>query len=290
MTAYNFNEHYHPSITPYIDTINFCYHINSWEYPIKHGHKDYWEFTIVLDGAMNNYVNHSKTTFPVGSVLVSTTKHSHFILNASMEPLRYITLLVREEYLIKTLTIFAPDVLKEILDGQTQFFLKKRTVNEIESILLNVQIFEPEVAERNDKFFRSAFLLLLSSLISAESAFQKTGKWVEKLNNVIRANDYLTMTVGDLCEKMGYSKTQLTVLFRQHLRTTPHEYLNHLKFEHASYLLLNSEFTIIQISERLGYANPAAFYTAFKKVYGVTPHEYKKQMKASTKEFHHKKN
>lgn len=291
MNRFKFYQNIPVTMIPYTERMNFLYHINSFDFPIRHSHEDYWEFTIVLDGTMNNYTRNRKISYPSGSVLVSTTKHSHFVLNASKEPLRYINLIVRENHILQILQLVAPHVLNEIRNGKSQFFLKRRIISEIEATLLNVDILNSEKIERNEELLSSAFLLILSSLVvSTDSSFRKTSKWIENLNKVLRENDYLKLTTNELCEKLGYSRTQLTASFKQYFGTTPHDYLAHLKFEHASYLLLNSDATIADISEKLGYANPAAFYTAFKKAYGVTPHEYKKQLEASTKEFHHPKN
>lgn len=288
MNRFKFDQNMHVAMIPYAKYMNFAYHINSFEFPIRHSHEDYWEFTIVLDGTMNNYTKLGKTTYPSGSVLVSTTEHSHFVLNASNEPLRYMNLIVKEEHALKVLKIVAPNLLEELLGGKSQFFVKRRIISELESTLLNVRLWDPEKLERNEELLNSAFLLLLSSLvISNDFPLGKTGKWVEDLNVIIRENDYLKLTTNDLCEKLGFSRPKLTALFKNHFLTTPHDYLIRLKFEHATYLLLNSDSTIADIAEKLGYANPAAFYTAFKKVYGTTPHEYKQQMKASTTEFRH---
>ena len=290
MNQFKFTQNIPIPLIPFADSLNFSYHINSIEFPARHSHADYWEFTIVLEGAMNNYTKKEKILYPSGSVLISTTKHSHFILNASKEPLRYINLIVKEAYITKAFETIAPDVLAEILEGNSQFLLTRNIINEIESILLNVRLWDPEKIAKNEALLCSAFLLLLSSLItSATSYSSKTGSWVEHLNKIIRENDYLKLTTNELCAKLGYSRTQLNFLFKKYFGTTPHDYLMHLKFEHANYLLFSSDSTISDISEKLGYANPAAFYTAFKKAYGMTPCEYKKQLLSSAKEFHHRK-
>lgn len=286
MNRFKFNQNLGLNMVPYADIINYSYHINSFEFPVRHSHEDYWEFTIVLEGTFNNYCERKKTAFPSGSVLVSTTKHSHFILNASNKPLRYMNLVVKEAHALNVLKLVAPNLLEEILRGKSQFFLKKRIISEMEATLLNVQMWNIEQISRNEEFINSAFLLLLSSLsLSSELPLTNPGKWMDNFNKILRENDYLKLTTNDLCELLGYSRPTLTSLFKNYFYTTPHEYLMNLKLEHASYLLLNSDCTIAEISERLGYANPAAFYSAFRKAYGVTPHEYKKQMEASTEEF-----
>ncbi len=283
-----FQENVPINILQYMDEINYSYHVSSLEFPTRHVHEDYWEFTIVLEGIMNNYTQKKKTVYQSGSVLVSTTQHSHFILNASKKPLRYVNLMVKESYVISILKLIAPDILDELLQGNSTFFLKRGIINEIESILLNVDFENPEIVTRNQELLRSVFLLVLSSfVITTDSTTNKTNKWIKALNKIIYESDYLKLSTNELCTKLGYSRTQLTILFKKYYKKTPHEYLMNLKFEHATYLLLNTDTTIADIAEKLGYDSPSSFYSAFKKVYGITPQEYKRQLRSSTKDFHH---
>lgn len=44
------------------ESLSFTYHINTFDYPILHGHKDIWEFTLMTNGAIENQLN-GKVTF-----------------------------------------------------------------------------------------------------------------------------------------------------------------------------------------------------------------------------------
>ncbi len=54
------------------------------------------------------------------------------------------------------------------------------------------------------------------------------------------------------------------------------EYLNKIRISHAKELLKNSEITVNEIGERVGYLNPSTFTSTFKKYSGITPSEYRK--------------
>ena len=45
MVGYYFYQSAVHSMLPHIDNMNFLYHINLFDWPIEHGHSDYWEFT-----------------------------------------------------------------------------------------------------------------------------------------------------------------------------------------------------------------------------------------------------
>ncbi len=59
------------------------------------------------------------------------------------------------------------------------------------------------------------------------------------------------------------------------------EYLNKIRISHAKDLLESSEITVNEIGERVGYLNPSTFTSTFKKYCGITPSEFRKQMKGS---------
>lgn len=283
MNKYGFSENLPTCMVQYADKVNFSYHINSFDFPTRHSHKDYWEFCIILEGTLNNCADDEVYSYHAGSMLVFTTKDTHSILNGSKAPLRYINIIVKEEYCRNLLKAIAPKILDEILQGRSLFSLKGEMANEIESILLNIEYQNPRKLERNQDLLCATFLILVSSLIISTGSYsKKQGVWIENLNRIVRENNYLELTTHDLCVKLNYSRVHLNDLFKKHFNMTPHEYLQRLKFDHAIYLLTNTNLSTSAIAERLGYSNPAAFYVAFKKLYGITPLKYKKQLALST--------
>lgn len=55
------------------------------------------------------------------------------------------------------------------------------------------------------------------------------------------------------------------------------EYLNKVRLSHAKELLKDSSLSISEIGEKTGYMNSSTFTTTFKKYYGISPSEYRKQ-------------
>ncbi|BFH59831.1 helix-turn-helix transcriptional regulator [Paenibacillus azoreducens] len=55
------------------------------------------------------------------------------------------------------------------------------------------------------------------------------------------------------------------------------EYLNKVRLSHAKELLKDSTLSIGEIGEKTGYLNSSTFTTTFKKYYGISPSEFRKQ-------------
>ena len=78
-------------------------------------------------------------------------------------------------------------------------------------------------------------------------------------------------------EKAGYSVTQFSYLFRQHTGTSPMNYLNELRIQKASEYLKNSDWSIKEIADKLGFEDPLYFSRNFRKCVGLAPSAYRRR-------------
>ena len=68
---------------------------------------------------------------------------------------------------------------------------------------------------------------------------------------------------------------------KEHLHTTPTQYITGLRMVYASNLLVNSDSDILSISLKVGYTSLSHFIATFKKKFQVSPSRYR-QMHART--------
>ena len=80
----------------------------------------------------------------------------------------------------------------------------------------------------------------------------------------------------DICSEIYYSKTYIFKQFKKNTGYSIMEYYNKLKIEKAKQLLLETEMSIREISEKLSFDTPNYFSKTFKRLCGVTPSAYKK--------------
>lgn len=67
--------------------------------------------------------------------------------------------------------------------------------------------------------------------------------------------------------------------FRRIFGTTVFGYVQACRMEQAQQLLCDLELSIASIAERVGYASPSRFSQAFKRQTGMTPSQYRRQLK-----------
>ncbi len=84
-------------------------------------------------------------------------------------------------------------------------------------------------------------------------------------------------TVDEISKTIGISRVQLYRKVKALLDCSITDYILNRRLKKASYLLINENCTIAEITYRVGFASPNYFSTVFKAKYGVTPSEYKKQ-------------
>lgn len=79
-------------------------------------------------------------------------------------------------------------------------------------------------------------------------------------------------------------------LFKKETGTTPHEYLTSARMKRARGIILSgvsnlySDYTVSQIAEACGYAEPLYFSRVFKKYFNVAPSQYMQSVKGGTEE------
>lgn len=85
-------------------------------------------------------------------------------------------------------------------------------------------------------------------------------------------------TIEKLSEQSKLCPTTLKHCFKSLYQYPPYEYLVRKRMSTAAILLRESEKSIMQISEEVGYSNASNFTRMFKKIYGVNPREYRNQV------------
>ena len=82
------------------------------------------------------------------------------------------------------------------------------------------------------------------------------------------------ISMQQLARHFGYSKSRFSHLFNEQLGCTLAEYVNSLRCQHASQLLLETNQPVMDIALQVGFECVRTFYRAFKRYYGVTPSQY----------------
>lgn len=95
----------------------------------------------------------------------------------------------------------------------------------------------------------------------------------------IHENFQNEITNKELAEIAGYHEFHLNKLFINHTGTTMHNYILNLRINEAKRLILNTKLSFAEIALQTGFNNYTYFCSYFKKIVGLTPFQYKKELR-----------
>lgn len=83
-------------------------------------------------------------------------------------------------------------------------------------------------------------------------------------------------SVDELAARVGLSRAALARRFTQVLGEPPMSYLTSWRMALAADRLRSSDATVAAVARQVGYGTPFSFSAAFKRVYGMSPQEYRR--------------
>lgn len=103
--------------------------------------------------------------------------------------------------------------------------------------------------------------------------FQRIAYVVQHMNKYYNS-DLGLKDYADLCTM---SKYHFLRTFEKIVGSSPMEYRNNIRLQHAADLLSEEKLTVEQISNLVGYSSASYFSSAFKQKYKLSPKQYQKQ-------------
>lgn len=121
-------------------------------------------------------------------------------------------------------------------------------------------------------------LALLERKIEKES--KPKGFYADKISFVLQKmnKEYdKNFSLEEFAEMCNISRFHFLRIFKSLVGCTPIEYRNEIRLDHAKELLMDTDLSIEEISEKVGYSTSSYFCDAFKKKYKKSPSRYRKE-------------
>lgn len=163
------------------------------------------------------------------------------------------------------------------------------TTKEIASLLLRMQKEaeeKPEAYELMIKTYLFNILVLLIRNYDYVARQNTPSLQSEKLVRVEAALNYIDenitspLTLDDIAQQAGMSRTYFCSVFKKLNGLTPWEYIGLKRMEMAKHLLRNTEASVLEVAFDCGFNNISHFNRLFKRTTGLKPLEYKNRGKA----------
>lgn len=111
-------------------------------------------------------------------------------------------------------------------------------------------------------------------------AFQNEtyGNVVSQVKRLLQ-NEYTKQwTLDELAVQMNISKAYLCTLFKQSSGQTIMDYLSKIRIYKAANLLRDPKSKVNEVGDMVGYSDPGYFTRIFKKHFGISPSQYRKNL------------
>lgn len=131
------------------------------------------------------------------------------------------------------------------------------------------------------------YLELLLVMISRLQEKKQKGKSVFLMDEMDRAVSYFhgnynhAIRIEEYAKDHGMSVSWFIRNFKDYTNLTPAQYILSLRISNAQSLLESTPYNVTEIAEIVGYDNPLYFSRLFKKQCGVSPTEFRKQLKST---------
>lgn len=103
---------------------------------------------------------------------------------------------------------------------------------------------------------------------------------IADIYNYINIHYSERITLEDICFLFGMNKTSLCRKFKEEYGITVLNYIIKLKIDEAKVYIREQQFSITEISEKLGFSSIHYFCRLFKKQTGFSPKEYSKTIRS----------
>lgn len=107
----------------------------------------------------------------------------------------------------------------------------------------------------------------------------------EQVDRLLKSPEYLhnsKLTLKMLARELATNTTSLSHYFNQQLGVRFAQYVATLRMDEAEVLLKDTDMTIIEISEKVGFQTPSTFYQAFNTRHTLSPSQWRKSVKINS--------
>lgn len=100
---------------------------------------------------------------------------------------------------------------------------------------------------------------------------------IEKITDYVEKFYYKDLNLTTIADLFNYNRSYLGKKFKKQTGDYFHHYLDNVRMEKAKFFLMEEDWKVYEVSEKVGYSNNDYFYKKFKKYMGVSPKEYQKR-------------
>ena len=236
------------------------YHIN------RHNNWDMFIIEYILKGKGYIKCNEKKHTVHAGQTYIIRNYTSHEYWADKNDPYEKVWINVSGtlvHHMLEAFNLLEPVIIRTV-DLSSYFY-------EIKDIL----------SKSHDTEAISLVLLEMFFRISESTQFQQQRDMplANKIQKELDKNINTTISAADIAKLFNVTSVYANRVFKAKYGQTIKQYINETALKKAAYWLKHSDLSVGEISDLLGYCNDNYFSCQFKKMYGISPKQYREKKK-----------
>ena len=246
-----------------------------------HKHK-FWEICLVLKGKGKHYLHSHTYDMFAGTMWLLRPDDVHKIepYPQSSRDTSYAhrDIYIEIDTMKRILNAFAVNLYETLLTAEKPLFavIPPQELANIESMISYYSL--------NDSHFEFMHAVLTSHVIACaleqNNYLKKNDKpeWINNLLDNLNKIDFMTLPLKEIISTIGYSQEHVCREFKKFTGTTLGKYIQRMKCMYSLSLLTDKSIRIVDIANKLYFPDESNYITTFKKIYNITPGEWRKQI------------
>ena len=254
----------------------------TWE-RVPHYHEDI-EIVTVKEGYMAYSVNGKTLMLNEGDTLVVNSNQIHYSMCVDDKIAKYVIFIVHPSILMSSVTV-EMEAIRPIIDNPELPYLRFRYINNFTKEMYDLMIDLPDYRHNAFEITKRLFLmweLFMKKIgeygqLTEEAGYDPRMMSFKTMLHFMNNNYKEPLTLEQIANTGNVSKSQCNNLFNQFVGESPINYLMHLRSRKVAEHLRSGSFTLKQIADMTGFNGVSYMSETFKKFFGQSPRDYKKQ-------------
>ncbi len=256
-----------------------------------HSHK-WFELVYILKGKAEYHTPHHCFIIQEGNYYVIDYDAPHEYHKINDEPFQMINIMFSPNFIDQSFIDYTKfdDILKHypiISQGNKMMLSRTHMIfNDNEGIIISyvdqiqAEYFSRKIGYR--EMIRGILSLIIIKIIrniSVSGTAQMTDNRSYIIEDYIKMHFHEKIKIEDAFPEGHYSLPYMSKRFKDDMGMTFTEYIKKVRIEESCRLLINTNKTILEIAEAVGYPNTTSYYNSFRSLINASPNEYRKQHK-----------
>ncbi len=167
-----------------------------------------------------------------------------------------------------------PQIKKIVISGYAEFEYAKKAIRQnVKNFLLKPV--DLEELRKTLSEIRREFLLKTDGL------FEETAhatQIAQDIRQYLIENYSRDIQITDIASKLQYSPSYITKIFKEAFGLSPIQFLRNYRMDIAKQLITSTDYSVMQVSKMVGIDDQFYFSRTFRKTWGVSPSEIRKEL------------